>query len=668
MPQNDSTNTTKDSLSSPTTPNSPQAENIQTTLDQLKDLRSSLYNTTINYLRNELNKTIAIDQTNRLLNHPGTKQEINYLIQRTTLDPQQNLNSLSYELAKKISQASEPHVRLAVSLSAGPSNIKPEDVLQEVIRTNNQVHETFEPIKDYLKPIDGDGLTSRLLQQIQSPLIVGPNNIPTLKPELDKIVAIGLSSAAPEKQAKIANDIHQDLLGDILTTPLNKPVNINELIKNRLKKHGVDTNQIDSSALRRFADYTAKLYETASLDPKIHKLQSIAEANNLNSENIQHILLQINKTPEDIVAEINPNAPASSTSAPAPETPSYSPSNIDQAIEDADIQSSEQLEKEQGFQLNRVFKLINKFIKEQQTIKNNFSRFKRFIKSFSKNRQGSPFNFGFYKNQQGTQVGKIFSNNNFNNFVKTGARGLGNFIKSGAKGLGKLGVKAAQGLGSLITKIAVALGPEVLAAAGVVLLIVIGILAVLAFFNLSGASPEKITAMQTDSISGLSGREGCEGEDCSWPVQCGCITQGPYAGTHSMSKLNAIDIMTYMCPGFVTVNSVTQGTVSYIYDSLSAGEPGGPGNYGNHVIINSNVNGKDIQILYAHMIDIQVAVGGTVEIGTTIGTADTTGMGDAHLHFEVRGGAVQDVLPQESLNIPDYCSNLQECGGICLQN
>ena len=62
------------------------------------------------------------------------------------------------------------------------------------------------------------------------------------------------------------------------------------------------------------------------------------------------------------------------------------------------------------------------------------------------------------------------------------------------------------------------------------------------------------------------------------------------------------------------------------------------GGYGQHVVIQHNINGTDVESLYAHMIEGSnlVSVGDTVQVGQAIGLVGDTGYATAnHLHFEI---------------------------------
>jgi len=70
--------------------------------------------------------------------------------------------------------------------------------------------------------------------------------------------------------------------------------------------------------------------------------------------------------------------------------------------------------------------------------------------------------------------------------------------------------------------------------------------------------------------------------------------------------------------------------------------------YGNRVVIDhGTISGKPLQTTYSHLSSLQVPVGGTVEAGTPIGLAGSTGLSTGpHLHFEVVfDGGYTDPMP-----------------------
>ena len=76
------------------------------------------------------------------------------------------------------------------------------------------------------------------------------------------------------------------------------------------------------------------------------------------------------------------------------------------------------------------------------------------------------------------------------------------------------------------------------------------------------------------------------------------------------------------------------------------------GGYDNTVIIeyHDEERGVGVRILYAHMADIDVAAGDTLEMGEPIGTVGSTGVSTRpHLHMEVSinedGGAWRRINP-----------------------
>ncbi|TQL45015.1 peptidase M23-like protein [Homoserinimonas aerilata] len=84
-------------------------------------------------------------------------------------------------------------------------------------------------------------------------------------------------------------------------------------------------------------------------------------------------------------------------------------------------------------------------------------------------------------------------------------------------------------------------------------------------------------------------------------------------------------------PGAGTpIQAIADGTVVLV-------DTGGS-SYGNHVVIQHNVNGQIVKSLYAHMAwgSIQVAAGQQVTTGTIVGAVGSTGASTgAHLHLEV---------------------------------
>ncbi|MFC1653700.1 peptidoglycan DD-metalloendopeptidase family protein [Patescibacteria group bacterium] len=239
-------------------------------------------------------------------------------------------------------------------------------------------------------------------------------------------------------------------------------------------------------------------------------------------------------------------------------------------------------------------------------------------------------------------------------------------------------------IGAALVAAAAAIGVEVGVLIGIIVVvaIVLALLFILIFWMINYPT-------QTSSLYPLGDGEGepgiymcdpavedcptptCTGPYCDWPMDCGCAIQGPNgAYSHAQSGLNGIDFMTgdgYGCSGFQGVYATYPGRVSYIHSGMSWGQEGGPGNYGNRVEITTD---DGFILLYGHLIDIQVAVGDTVTPGQLIATADKTGMGDEHLHFEARGlsESVTSVLPPEAAVIDNGCNSFAECGSLCIQN
>lgn len=77
------------------------------------------------------------------------------------------------------------------------------------------------------------------------------------------------------------------------------------------------------------------------------------------------------------------------------------------------------------------------------------------------------------------------------------------------------------------------------------------------------------------------------------------------------------------------------------------------GGYGNYVVVESVVDGKTVQMYYAHLSDVNVSPGQVIQAGSAIATTGRTGnawnVPNAHLHFEVREGG-SSVNPEPYLN------------------
>lgn len=98
----------------------------------------------------------------------------------------------------------------------------------------------------------------------------------------------------------------------------------------------------------------------------------------------------------------------------------------------------------------------------------------------------------------------------------------------------------------------------------------------------------------------------------------------PIDGTYKLHK--GVD---FGCTEGEPIYSALSGTV------VRAIKSGYGGGYGHYVVINHG----DKYTLYAHMTDVLVDVGDTVEMGTPVGTCGSTGASTApHLHFEVQLG------------------------------
>jgi len=133
----------------------------------------------------------------------------------------------------------------------------------------------------------------------------------------------------------------------------------------------------------------------------------------------------------------------------------------------------------------------------------------------------------------------------------------------------------------------------------------------------------------------------------TWPVGEGYIlTQGPGGkGSHGNTGYDqSIDIGT---PLGTPVISTTFGVVSFA---------GFSSEYLNTdiLIIDSVLeDGTAFKVVYAHLTSIDVAVGGSVEIGSILGTTGTAGTGP-HLHYEYKG-LLYNQCPAGGIQLSENC-------------
>lgn len=135
--------------------------------------------------------------------------------------------------------------------------------------------------------------------------------------------------------------------------------------------------------------------------------------------------------------------------------------------------------------------------------------------------------------------------------------------------------------------------------------------------------------------------ESCPG---IWPTNSGVITQGPLGRwSHRISQ--AIDIGVGPVPIVAT------------HDGLAS--PGWNDPYGYYVDVAGTCNGKTITTRYAHMPGLMFRTEKQVKQGEIIGYVDNTGNSTgSHLHYELRGGQINDWLPKP---VPPRCSQVDEC-------
>lgn len=115
------------------------------------------------------------------------------------------------------------------------------------------------------------------------------------------------------------------------------------------------------------------------------------------------------------------------------------------------------------------------------------------------------------------------------------------------------------------------------------------------------------------------------------PIRGGQVGEN-HGGVDLISTNRSIDIL-----------AVADGTVTRVTGGCVAGNKSCGNGYGNRVQIMHNINGQQIETLYAHMASTPlVSEGQVVTAGTKIGNMGTTGSSTGnHLHFEVRINGVK---------------------------
>ncbi len=143
--------------------------------------------------------------------------------------------------------------------------------------------------------------------------------------------------------------------------------------------------------------------------------------------------------------------------------------------------------------------------------------------------------------------------------------------------------------------------------------------------------------------------------DCKWPIGPGYqVIEGPYGGTHSQSRLEAIDILG---PDIFNkpIISSTDGKVSLVGDYS---------NYGNTVIIETSNSAGSFQVIYGHVAMTYVSVGQQVKQGDKIATVGfTERFPTPHIHFEYVGIKYND-CPAGGVPIKEGCVDFASCGSV----
>jgi murein DD-endopeptidase MepM/ murein hydrolase activator NlpD len=208
------------------------------------------------------------------------------------------------------------------------------------------------------------------------------------------------------------------------------------------------------------------------------------------------------------------------------------------------------------------------------------------------------------------------------------------------------GVTAGVGaVATFVTTLATATAVAAGSAVGIIVLgTIIGI-----FFYITSVVVAPLISTLVQLETRPSSVMGC----ASWPTAGEyLVLQGPLGtATHSRNSLQAIDIDAKEDTGYL---AAAQGKVVF----------SGPlGTYGNTVFIEANTDIGSITMLYAHMNDIVVKMGQSVEVGDTVGTVGGTGGWSPHIHFEYLNGVKYNSCPAGDIPVPEGCN-----GSNCLYN
>lgn len=126
-----------------------------------------------------------------------------------------------------------------------------------------------------------------------------------------------------------------------------------------------------------------------------------------------------------------------------------------------------------------------------------------------------------------------------------------------------------------------------------------------------------------------------------WPLDLHVITAGWYYSDGSSHQ--AIDLRTNQNGSiYKEVKCAEKGTVDWVQKWDGHSKTGNQ-SYGNLIrVTHENYNGGKLQTYYAHLSEIRVKEGDTVEEGQVIGISGESGnVNGAHLHFEVRLNSVR---------------------------
>lgn len=211
---------------------------------------------------------------------------------------------------------------------------------------------------------------------------------------------------------------------------------------------------------------------------------------------------------------------------------------------------------------------------------------------------------------------------------------------------------------------AIATKAAAISAVGIIILSISTIAVFLTFTFLT--APLLSTFVQLDSVEKVKYDKlqdnTTSSSDCGWPIQGNYqVIEGPKAGTHELSQLQAIDIWGADIDGKPLL-SATDGEVIFVGDFR---------NYGNTIKIKTTNSAGTFVVAYGHVSDTgHVTVGQKVKKGDKIGLVNSSAQfKDPHIHMEyldLNDGNSFDYnnCPAGGIQITKKCKTFEECGSI----